>query len=613
MLTTDDQGQLIYEGAWWEKTPYDMGNTRVLCQADGAGGLSRYAVAGGCRVFVPNSFYAALSVNGQGVPAVAPKRVEMLGSKQLVELKGLEIGVQCLSFLGADSSVVYQQYTLINSTGQGQKFELNFGFLVDTAEFARHFSAKAGQALGCDKKAEGLYYNEVVPGQGVVTACSEALILREIQDVGAHYTTELVIPPEKTVCLKLAFAIGPKDMRNPMEGFEIARQQAEEYSKWLIEAFPEGGEYRAQFASCLNTILSSYKETEDFSGFFAGVNYSYPPRTYFRDGYYTALAALEYRPDWVRNQLCTLVEGIDEQGRCPSAVIGPGRFFWPDHLDAPQFFMLLLDAYVQQEGAQLLNVPVRGKPMLEWARLCTDGLLARADHTGLLPREKGNRHDWADNVYREGYVTYVQALFCGAVKSFGRLLAAGHQEGASEYLQKAGCISKAIEKYLWLEDKGWYANYVSENCVEDNLSIDTVLLVWLDIIEDSRARQLLKNMERYLETAHNPAQLFGSWGTMCCWPPYKYKAHLVEKSSYDFVYHNGADWPYWSCVYGMCKLKYGMDGEYPITKWFRYGMEHNWCTPVEYYSPAAEKGSNLQGWSGIGALAVRQLAKEGTK
>jgi hypothetical protein len=94
---------------------------------------------------------------------------------------------------------------------------------------------------------------------------------------------------------------------------------------------------------------------------------------------------------------------------------------------------------------------------------------------------------------------------------------------------------------------------------------------------------------------------------MCCWPAYRRKDHLVEKSAYEYVYHNGSDWPFWSSVYALAKTEYGMDGTYPATRWYSYSLEQGWYTPVEYYNPITGRGSLLQGWSAMGLPALKAL------
>jgi glycogen debranching enzyme len=387
--------------------------------------------------------------------------------------------------------------------------------------------------------------------------------------------------------------------------FDAANIEAEQYEKWLSDtARGKTALHKAEAASCLNCTISNYKTADGFLGFFAGVHYQSPARTYYRDSFFTVLPLIKYRPVWVRHQLVTLAGGIGEDGSCPSAVKSKG-VFWPNHLDSPMYFILLLHAYVELTGDDaFLDKRAGERTMIDWALFLADTLLSRTDASGLIYRKPGNRHDWADNVFREGYVCYEQALFCQSMRSMGKLLKRIDQNQSALYTKKGAAIAQAIESTLWLEDKGWYANYRSLDHLEDNLSIDTALLAWFGIARQDRARRMLSNMESLLETRNNAAQPFHDWGVMCCWPAYKYAHHLVEKSSYPYVYHNGSDWPFWSCVYALAKRRYGMDHDYPATRWFEYGLEKGWCTPVEYHNPVTGRGSLLQGWSAMGALAL---------
>ena len=64
-------------------------------------------------------------------------------------------------------------------------------------------------------------------------------------------------------------------------------------------------------------------------------------------------------------------------------------------------------------------------------------------------------------------------------------------------------VKKAINDLLWDESKGWYVNYKDGDFVEDNLSIDTVPMVLFGLCEGDRAKSVLANMERYLESDKN--------------------------------------------------------------------------------------------------------------
>ena len=154
------------------------------------------------------------------------------------------------------------------------------------------------------------------------------------------------------------------------------------------------------------------------------------------------------------------------------------------------------------------------------------------------------------------------------------------------------------------EDLGYYVNYLSKDSVEDNLSIDTVLSIIFEISDSNKTERILNAMEKHLESKNNSSQPYEDWGVLCCFPPYKYASHLVEKSSYPYVYHNGSDWPYQSALYAFAKLIKGKKYEYPLMRWFEYGLSQDWSTPVEYYNPITGRGSNLQAWSGMASFTI---------
>ncbi len=610
MIEARDDAGLKLEGQFFQKAQYDMGNTRVMVQADGCGAISRYAIADRYNVFVPDSFYGNCSVYGQAIGAHSQKEVHMLGRRQTVCVKENGAAVSFHTFLNANSEAVFQSVVWESGLDRQALARLDFGMLLNSREMAGYLGVTPYENVVCHRIKNGLHL-EAAPGVGVLLACTHELLLREIEGPGVHLSVKVSLMPGEKACLRLIFAWaegaddGSDLCADLLHCFDAALCDAEQYEKWLSEtARGETALQKAEAAACLNCAISNYKTADGFFGFFAGVHYQSPARTYYRDSFFTVLPLLKHRPEWVRHQLVTLAGGIGKDGACPSAVKSKG-IFWPNHLDSPMYFILLLHAYVEMTGDAAFLEHIAGeRTMLGWARLLSDSLLRRADENGLLYRQPGNRHDWADNVFREGYVCYEQALYCQAMRSMGKLLRRMGNHQSAFYLQKGMVIAQAIESNLWLEDKGWYANYRSPDHPEDNLSIDTVLLIWFGIARPDRARRMLVNMESLLETRNNDDQPFRDWGVMCCWPNYKFAHHLVEKSSYPYVYHNGSDWPFWSCVYALAKRRYGMNYDYPATRWFEYGLEKEWCTPVEYQNPLTGRGSLLQGWSAMGALAL---------
>ncbi|MDR3216889.1 MAG: hypothetical protein LBT55_05690 [Clostridiaceae bacterium] len=360
----------------------------------------------------------------------------------------------------------------------------------------------------------------------------------------------------------------------------------------------------AFYASCLNCALSNYKERGKFKGFLAGVNYQFPARTYFRDGYWTSLPVIAVKPEFVRNQIITLSGGIGKKGKCPSAVKSSFKAYWGDHFDSPSFFVLLIYDYVAHTGDVSVLFETRGKRnILALAAEVTERLIGETDSTGLLvKRGEFNRRDWCDNVFRTGYVTYDEALFARALKCLSELFGkCGDTARAARYYGEYERVKKALNDILWSEEKGYFVNYKNEKETEDNLSADTVTVALFGLASPERIESMLRKMESTLESRSNKEQVAGDFGVLSVYPFYKNTA-VISKSSLPYYYHNGGDWPYLSAAYAYAKLTAGMDYGYPLTRWFDYNLARGNLTPVEFFSPCHKDGSPMQGWSAFGAL-----------
>ena len=125
------------------------------------------------------------------------------------------------------------------------------------------------------------------------------------------------------------------------------------------------------------------------------------------------------------------------------------------------------------------------------------------------------------------------------------------------------------------------------------------------LTDGDRAVRMLANMEKMLESRNNTKQQAGDFGVLSVYPFYKNIADTVQKSTLPYYYHNGGDWPYLSGMYAYAKLMYGMDYEYPLTRWFTYNLSKGNYTPVEFFSPVHPDGSLLQAWSSTGAFVLK--------
>ncbi len=203
------------------------------------------------------------------------------------------------------------------------------------------------------------------------------------------------------------------------------------------DAMPEAPALmRSMISQSLHAALSSIRRDEHgaFAGLAAGQAYSAPARTYYRDGYWTLQALLDREPEAVRAQIDRLARGVQENGEAPSGVIltGPGQAeewekvrltdprikeehlrpgdWWSDHFDSPLFFILTIGDYINATGD--------GSPLsLYWDKVVAIfNRYCGFDETGTgLPIKPRHDRDWADNVYRHGYVAYDLGLWIGAL------------------------------------------------------------------------------------------------------------------------------------------------------------------------------------------------------
>jgi hypothetical protein len=382
---------------------------------------------------------------------------------------------------------------------------------------------------------------------------------------------------------------------------------------------------RSMAVQSAHASLSSIRRAEDgsFLGLAAGQAYSAPTRTYYRDGYWTLQALLFLDIDAVRGQIDLLATGIQPDGEAPSGVILTGpqqgeeweKFrttnadymehtrrtdWWSDHFDSPLFFILTIGDYIRVTGDKTVLAK-------HWQTVET--IFRRYlgfDHNGLgLPMKPRHDRDWADNVYRHGYVAYNLGLWIGALDVLATFAGDISADVASEARQTAVKARASLDEAL-LTPGGWYADYgTKQDFLEDHLTLDSLTLLRFEACSRERAKIVLGKAETMLESRNNDQQPYGDWGVMCAWPPFKRVADTRAKSAFAYRYHNGSDWPYLSGLYAEQRLKYGLKGwDYPMLRWWKTSLENGWIGSVEYFAPPFGRGSLLQGWTGMSAAAI---------
>ncbi|WP_206078327.1 GH116 family glycosyl hydrolase [Poseidonocella sp. HB161398] len=365
-----------------------------------------------------------------------------------------------------------------------------------------------------------------------------------------------------------------------------------------------------------------------FAGLAAGQAYSAPARTYYRDGYWTLQILLRLAPEAVAGQIEILARGIQPDGETPSGVIltGPRQSerweevrrshpkiviehlrpgdWWSDHFDSPLFFVLTVADYVRATGDRA--VLERHWPVIAAIYRRYRGF----ERNGVpLPYKPRNDRDWADNVYRHGYVAYDLGLWIGALDAMAELGGPLDANLAAEAAETAAAARAAIEPEL-LTEGGWLADYGDRRDFrEDHLTLDSLTLLRFGAVSEARAKTVLARAREMLESRGNAEQPYGDWGVMCAYPPFARRGDTREKTVFAFRYHNGSDWPYLSGLYAEVLADHGMDPVYPMTRWWRTCLENGWAGAVEYFAPPWGRGSLLQGWSAMPAHVW--LSREG--
>jgi glycogen debranching enzyme len=414
-----------------------------------------------------------------------------------------------------------------------------------------------------------------------------------------------------------------------------ARQNAEDYAVWLNSQIEiDDPLLRSLYVAGLNASYSMYKEFPGgFQGLVAGPDYAFPPRIYFRDSYWTAQALIGTAPELVRTHLLSLAAGVHPDGQCPSGIFA-GHLLkawhapancnadWlADHFDSPSFFILLLNDYLQATGDwELLKVvPEQINPRLGWPDLSVgqrahnaiNSLISRDSNRDGLIEKPYAANDWADNIRRSTWVAYDQALFIAALHAYAgwcEHIPDGGQP--AHYQRQAQLAMTGMQRELWDDELGYFVNYRRPEFTEKNLSVDALVALYFHLLEEPQSQRILQAADRLLRADHNTRQPWGDYGLLCAFPLYSNAADLFDKSALSYCYHNGADWPYWDGVVANLLLeRRDSAGLHVLTRWWSYGLEQGWLTPVEYYSPAYPVGGMLQGWSSMPAATLfRQLS-----
>ena len=570
-----ENGRIVTTGALYDDVPYDVSNNSISVQFNGKGGINSYLKIND-KVFFDGLQVFKLFVNGKEIAFNTKKRVECIGRTQTVIYYSALAEIKIVSVLNEKVNAVITKIEV--TPMESISFDLGI-FMVGAIT----------------KQLTQL------PDGSFVSPNSEFYFASDVDFIGAGANQSFYWHID--ACDEITSG-------NIVYGYKLdgAAEILKNSDKYIDAAFAEidnvelpasvkTEEDKAIYYSSYFCALENYKEIGDFKAFMAGCRYIFPARSYFRDSYFTVLCMYNGQTEKVRNEIISLSRAIGEDGDCPSAVIFDYSSHWGNHFDSPSMYVLMVYDYVNNtKDVSVLSEKIGNYTVLELMRKVLVRLSEYCDETGLLVKSgEYNRRDWADEVNRYGYVAYDEILYARALYCFSRLLTLEGDSEASAYYGKFEKVKESINKYLWLEDKGYYLNFTNGDFTEDNLSIDTVLAVIFGISDEERSRRLLESCERLLDSRNNPDG--EPFGMFCVYPLYKSLKGAVNKSATPFNYHNGSDWPYLSAMLAYAYKMYGFEYEFALKNWFTYNLKNGNYTPVEYFSPYCKDGSLLQAWS----------------
>ena len=235
-----------------------------------------------------------------------------------------------------------------------------------------------------------------------------------------------------------------------------------------------------------------------------------------------------------------------------------------------------------------------------------------ASGTG-LPLKPRNDRDWADNVYREGFVAYDCGLWIGALDVIADIGRDADAQLAERAATVAMIARRSLDEALWLARPRLVCGLSQQRRLRRRPSDDRQ--------PDPRSASARSRKGRPVPSLP-PSRGVSKAATITCsptaigacsctFPPYRRRSDTRAKSAFPFRYHNGGDWPYWDAVYAEELLRRKLPGwRYPLLRWWQTCLEEGWAGAVEYFSPPFGRGSLLQGWSALPAAVALRYGAE---
>ena len=536
-------GKIFVTGKFYEDVEYDVCSNQVHVTFDGKGGIVNSTLCNQNGSYFKDLHFGVF-IDGEKLDLFCDKRVKLVGRMMNILLKKGATQIEICQFVAPNESAVFYEI----KTNKPGNYEFAFG-------------------LGASR--DGFNYGANVESRYVAENAS--IYLRTRRNALFVLSYEPI-----DACARL------------LSGFSEYRKQVEDEIRSVkIPSSAKTERDKTLYVSSIFCALENYKKIGLFKGFCASSYTSAPVLTFFRDSYWTVLSMYKDYPHLIKNQILTLAHGIDESGNCSSSVAFDFLPRFRNHYDSPCFFVLMVYDYINHTGDRsILSETANGKTVYDYCILVLDKLSEYEDWTGLIVKPgKYNHRDWADQINRTGYVTYVELLYARALSCLFRIVGTRDKVRARKYQELSERTKNAIDRLLWNEEKGYYVNYRDGDFVEDNLSVDTILAVLFRIADKDKTERMLDNFSKLLETRNNRIRRLGDFGVMSVFPPYRGADRCFSRSLQEYCFHNGAAWPYWSALVAYAFLMNGRDHTYALTSSFIWNLKEGNYTPVACYSP----------------------------
>ena len=314
--------------------------------------------------------------------------------------------------------------------------------------------------------------------------------------------------------------------------------------------------------------------------------------------YSTDLSLNLLQPALCQSTLLGIKEDVADFGEC-WAQDKCGHFAgWPN----------LTDAIVGATGAWSLYLVTGDEPSLKVFYKRTVNSLKRAEKdaqqadTGLFAGCSSFME--SDSAYPAKYANHGEMLAKTVALSTTALYYQGYivagkmadklGDNGQPYRVKAKALKKAINKYFWQEDKGYYGYFLDENkkLIPAMEGLGEALCIQFGIAEPQQARRILRS------TPTTP------FGFPCLWPQWpEYMNYHTGDAMY---HHNGMIWPFVQGYWARSAAQLGDVATFQteLEKLVKLSRKND--TFQEFYHPedAQPDGSPDQLWSASGYLSM---------